>query len=334
MALGHIAAFLSLSPPIGNIGGSLALLEVSLLSRSLSEDPQRRHSSEPETQWDTAGLHSTVVVKNAPASDVALRPLSSRATSIPEHLRTDSVPMMKTVPIPRQSLSSAVAERLREKIVRGELQDGEQLRQDRLAFEFEVSRIPVREALRQLEAEGLIKIVAHRGAVVSALSPDEIEELFDIRALLECEVLRLSIPRLTDADLEKAGQLCAAFDKSVQQDDDSRHWDRLNAQFHAVLYSRADRPQFTTLIRMVVNNGERYSRLQAYLKRGFELASAEHRMLLELCRKKDVAAACTLLHSHISRAGRSLKEFVTIQRERTRENAERARESGAHATAE
>jgi DNA-binding GntR family transcriptional regulator len=241
----------------------------------------------------------------------------------------------KTVPIPRQSLTSAVAERLREKIVRGELQDGEQLRQDRLAFEFEVSRIPVREAMRQLEAEGLIKIVAHRGAVVSALSPDEIEELFDIRALLECEVLRLSIPRLTESDLEKAANVLALFEKSVQHDDDARHWDRLNAQFHSVLYSRANRPQFSSLIRMINNNGERYSRLQAYVQRGFQRATEEHRMLLDLCRKKDVAAACNLLQAHIRRAGQSLKEFVSVQRERAREAAERGHRSQPHsATAE
>src|SRR5690242_21954343 len=90
--------------------------------------------------------------------------------------------------IPRTSLSSAVAEKLREKIVQGDIQEGEQLRQDAIAQEFAVSRIPVREALRQLEAEGLITIVPHRGAVVSLLSCDEIEELFEIRAILEPEV--------------------------------------------------------------------------------------------------------------------------------------------------
>jgi len=68
-------------------------------------------------------------------------------------------------------------------ILRGEIQEGEQLRQDAIAADLQVSRIPVREALRQLEAEGLIKIVAHKGAVVSSLSSEEIEELFDIRAL-------------------------------------------------------------------------------------------------------------------------------------------------------
>src|SRR6185437_7364684 len=101
---------------------------------------------------------------------------------------------MADSPIPRQSLASAVADKLRDKIILGELQEGEQLRQDVIAAEFQVSRIPVREAFRELLAEGLIDINPNRGAVVSAVSPAEIEELFHIRALLECEVLRVSIP--------------------------------------------------------------------------------------------------------------------------------------------
>ena len=84
----------------------------------------------------------------------------------------------KSAPIPRQSLSAAVVERVREKILSGELREGEQLRQDAIANEFQISRIPVREALSHLAAEGLITIYANRGAVVSALSPDEIMQLF------------------------------------------------------------------------------------------------------------------------------------------------------------
>src|SRR5512140_2892556 len=104
----------------------------------------------------------------------------------------------RSAPIQRQSLADAVAERLREQITNGELHEGEQLRQDAIAKEFQVSRIPVREALLHLEAEGLITTVANRGAVVSALSPEEIEELFDIRSVLECHALRLAIPNLTE----------------------------------------------------------------------------------------------------------------------------------------
>src|SRR5579864_7793422 len=118
----------------------------------------------------------------------------------------------KSAPIPRQSLASAVVERLREKILSGELREGEQLRQDAIADEFQISRIPVREALSHLAAEGLIKIVANRGAIVSALSPEEIGELFETRAVLECYMLRHAIPNLKEEDFERAEDILRQFE--------------------------------------------------------------------------------------------------------------------------
>lgn len=216
--------------------------------------------------------------------------------------------------IPRTSLASVVAERLREMIIRGEIQEGEQLRQDAIASDFQVSRIPVREAMRQLEAEGLITIVPHRGGVVSALSPEEIEELFDIRALLECEVLKLSIPNLTDDDFQKAEAILQIYEKALWMKEEVGTWGRLNWQFHSTLYSRANRPRFMAMIQTINNNGDRYTRLQLYLTQAFETAKQEHRLLLELCRKRDIAGACELLESHIHNAGRTLKEFVKQRR--------------------
>ncbi|HEV2288969.1 MAG TPA: GntR family transcriptional regulator [Candidatus Acidoferrales bacterium] len=216
--------------------------------------------------------------------------------------------------IRRVSLTSAVADKLREKIIRGEIQEGEQLRQDAIAKDFDVSRIPVREAMRQLEAEGLINIVPHRGAVVSALSPDEIEELFDIRALLECDVLRLSIPNLTESEFGKAEEILQAYEKALWIKEEVGTWGRLNWQFHSTLYSRAKRPRFIALIQTINNNGDRYTRLQLYLTQAFERAKQEHRQLLELCRQRDVANACDLLRGHIHNAGQMLKEFVKQRR--------------------
>jgi DNA-binding GntR family transcriptional regulator len=216
--------------------------------------------------------------------------------------------------IPRKSLTSAVAEKLREKIVRGEILEGEQLRQDAIAQEFQVSRIPVREALRQLEAEGVITIVPHRGAVVSLLSCDEIEELFEMRAVLETEVLRVSIPNLTEADFARAEEVLATYDAALRDEGDVGEWGRLNTIFHSILYNGARRPQFMAVIRNINYNGERYIRLQLYLTRAVERAREEHRMLLDLCRKRDVEAACELLARHIRDAGKSLSRFVAEQR--------------------
>ncbi len=216
--------------------------------------------------------------------------------------------------IPRQSLTLAVADKLRDQIIRGEIAEGVQLRQDAIASQFQVSRIPVREALRQLEAEGLITIVPNRGAIVPVLSPEDVEELFTIRALLEPELLKLSIPRLTQSNFSQAEGVLKEFEIELQQEDHMSRWGRLNWQFHSILYSRANRPRFLSIVRNVDNNGERYTRLQLYLTHGASRANEEHRQLLELCRSRDVVAACRLLRQHIQHAGQSLKQALVERR--------------------
>lgn len=216
--------------------------------------------------------------------------------------------------IPRQSLTSAVADKLRDEIIRGRIPEGAQLRQDAIAKQYKVSRIPVREALRQLHAEGLITILPNRGAIVPALSPDDIEELFTIRALLEPEVLKLSIPHLTDADFSRAGTILQEYARDLRREDHVSAWGRLNWEFHSTLYSRANLPHFMSVIRKVNNTGERYTRLQLYLTHGAERANEEHHRILELCREREVAAACKLLRQHIQHAGQSLKEVLRQRR--------------------
>jgi DNA-binding GntR family transcriptional regulator len=213
--------------------------------------------------------------------------------------------------IPRQSLPSAIAERLREKILRGELREGEQLRQHVIADEFNVSRIPVREAFRQLEAEGLIKIIEHRGAVVSALSPDEIEEQFDIRAALECAVLRHAVPLLTEEDFALAEKVLEQYETAIDNDSDFEVWGDLHWQFHSTLYAAARRARFMSLIQTVNNNSDRYIRLHILFSRDAHRDDKdEHRALLELCRQQDTQGAISLLEEHITKAGREIKEFM------------------------
>src|SRR4029077_11454416 len=212
--------------------------------------------------------------------------------------------------IPRQSLTSAVADKLREQIIRGEIPEGAQLRQDAIATQYQVSRIPVREALRQLEAEGLIAIVPNRGAIVPALSPSDIGELFSIRALLAPEVLKLSIPHLTEEDFSQADAVLRKYVSELRRQEHVSAWGRLNWQFLPILASGANQPRFLAIIRSGNNSGERYPRLQLYLTHGVQRANEEHHQILELCRRRDVDAACKLLREHIENAGRSLKQVL------------------------
>lgn len=216
--------------------------------------------------------------------------------------------------IERQTVTAATARALREKILSGELQEGEQLRQDALATEYGVSRIPLREALRQLEAEGLVNFNPHRGAVVSTLSLAEIEELFEIRAMIEPDLLRRAIPKLTPTDLKRAEQILETARTMFRTKSDIQHWGQLNWQFHSVLYTPADRPRSMAVVEKLNINIDRYLRIQLLLTNGMSQADQEHTAILAACRGKRIGMATKILKRHILEAGRSL--VLCLQRER------------------
>ena len=109
--------------------------------------------------------------------------------------------------IVRKTTASIVAEELRKRILTGRLREGAQIRQEAIANELGVSRIPVREALRQLEAEGMITLVSHKGAEVTRLEPSEIEELFEVRTMLETWLIENAIGPMTSEDISEAERL-------------------------------------------------------------------------------------------------------------------------------
>lgn len=220
----------------------------------------------------------------------------------------------KADPIPRQSLSAAVIERLRENILSGELREGEQLRQDMIASEFQISRIPVREALSHLAAEGLIKIVANRGAIVSALSPEEIGEMFETRAVLECYTLRQAIPNLTEEHFKRAEEILRQFEASLEDESETKSWGHWNWLFHSTLYAPANRPVMMGFLKTLNHNCDRYTRLHLVFTRKLHLAGQSHKKLLQACRTGDAQVASDALWSHIMDAGQYLKEFIAKRR--------------------
>jgi DNA-binding GntR family transcriptional regulator len=221
----------------------------------------------------------------------------------------------KTSPIARQSLGAAVVERLRDKILGGELREGEQLRQDAIAAEFQISRIPVREALSHLAAEGLVTLVANRGAVVSALSPEEIMELFETRGVLECYMLRCAIPGMRPEDFQRAEDILRHYEESLERDSEVESWGRLNWSFHSALYATANRPKMLALVKNLNVNCDRYTRLHLVVTRDQHRAGQAHRELLEVCKTKDPELAAAALWKHITDAGKYLKEFIKRHRE-------------------
>jgi DNA-binding GntR family transcriptional regulator len=153
----------------------------------------------------------------------------------------------------KQTVTQVVTEQLRRKILSGELPAGAVLRQDAIAADYMVSRIPVREALRQLEAEGLVTFYAHRGAVVSSLTPEDLSELFEMRAEIEPNLLRAAAPHLTARDLKQAERYMLASWRLQGGDRIQPGWD-----FYVVLYGPASKPRHLELVHGLHNQTNRY----------------------------------------------------------------------------
>ncbi|MEH8017934.1 GntR family transcriptional regulator [Rheinheimera muenzenbergensis] len=207
--------------------------------------------------------------------------------------------------------TQVVVEAIREKILTGAIKAGEPLRQAALAEELKVSRIPVREALLQLEAEGLVEFEAHKGATATKLSAEQVTELFELRALLECELLRLAIPKLTEAELAQSEQLLQQMSTAYQAADTSGSWSELNSRFHMSLYRAANRPLTYEMVQNLNSNSDRYIRVHLMLAGGVKKAEPEHSSLLQLVRQKKADAACKLLKQHILGAAAEIKQLVT-----------------------
>ena len=232
-----------------------------------------------------------------------------RVTRFCRHLKLPDAqhapPRPMNEPLVHRTLSAAIVEKLRLAILDGSYPAGAQLRQDALAEAYRVSRIPVREALFQLEAEGLVRIEPHKGAVVSAFSREEIDDVFDLRVLLEPRLLAASVPRMDRADLEAAAALDAAFAHAVQAGEVAR-WGELNARFHLSLYRHAPRPRSLAIVTALLQTSDRFTRLQMNRTPAMTRARSEHHRLLALCRERRLDAACDHLAAHIEKVRRDL----------------------------
>jgi DNA-binding GntR family transcriptional regulator len=207
-----------------------------------------------------------------------------------------------------------VVETLREKILSGEIKAGEPLRQAALADELNVSRIPVREALLQLEAEGLVSFEPHKGATATELNADQVDELFELRAMLECDLLTASLPLLTEEKLTEATDILSKLDRALGKENAANTWSELNSSYHNCLYSAANRPQTQDLVNTLNKNADRYIRMHLLWAGGISKAGPEHNQLLAYCKTGNIEKAVAILKQHILSSRDEIKAFLT-QRE-------------------
>ncbi|MFP8967196.1 GntR family transcriptional regulator [Pokkaliibacter sp. CJK22405] len=217
--------------------------------------------------------------------------------------------MSKSIPV-HKTRTQLVAEVIRDRILSGEIPAGTPLRQDALAKELNVSRIPVREALLLLEAQGLVEFEPHKGATASETSADMIAELFGLRALVESDILAKAIPLMTEETFSQAEKILAEFDNALDTGTQIENWSSLNQAFHAKLYQCANQPLTMEVIASLNMRSDRYIRMQLVLTEGIKKAEKEHRELLSLCQAGKVEDAVSLLRNHIIEAGVAIEQWL------------------------
>jgi DNA-binding GntR family transcriptional regulator len=211
--------------------------------------------------------------------------------------------------IEKSSLGDRVLAELRRKIIAGDLAAGSALRQEKLAADLGVSRIPVREAIRKLEAEGLVHSEPHRGSVVAPLSLEELTELFELRMRLEPWLFGLAIPLMTEAQFAAAEAVIATSVASVSIDS----WSDLNWQFHAALYEAAQRPQAMRMLTTLHQIANRYINLHRAVVHDVQVELSDHRALVQHARVRDVHAGMAALAEHIRRVAAGLQGEIKHQ---------------------
>ena len=203
------------------------------------------------------------------------------------------------------SPAAVIFDALRKEIVSGVLAPNALLGQEHLASRFGVSRMPVREAIWQLEAMGFVTIEPNRRARVAPASQADFIEIFDMRLAAECLAIRRAIPELSNARVDQA----EAIQKQIERASGER-FGALNGAFHMMLYRAAPQPRLLAHVAMLSNAADRYRSMTRAAPSFREKSNREHYELLAACRSRDTEAAVDCLTRHIGDARDALAPLV------------------------
>lgn len=199
--------------------------------------------------------------------------------------------------------ADAITTELRNMILSGGYPIGVQLKQEALAKRFGVSRIPVREALKRLQVEGLVEHTPHQGSIVAGQTIPQLLETLDIRIGLESRALKLAIPNMQESDFLAAQEILARYDQS----DSPREWSELNLEFHLCLYRPCGLPRLLKMIEEMVRGIAMHLRAMQSYRVGRKSPQCEHREILDACMAGDVGRAVQLLEQHVDHTKEVLK---------------------------
>jgi DNA-binding GntR family transcriptional regulator len=197
------------------------------------------------------------------------------------------------------SLSEIAYQQVRDAILSGALAAGQSLGQEEIASRIGTSRVPLREALQRLEAEGLVMLRPRRGYIVTSLDPEEIKDIFDIRMMLEERAGYLATLHASAEDVAEVEKLLRAMDGlSIANAKDATRFAERNRAFHERLYASSGRAQLCRLMNTLRTNVERYIRIGAQIAGNLERVRKEHQEMFDAFKRRDAETVGRLCREH------------------------------------
>ena len=211
--------------------------------------------------------------------------------------------------IEKKTLHEEIANNLRELIMSGELHEGDKIKEDELCSSMGISKTPLREALRVLSVEGLIKLVPNRGSFVSTPTFEEIREMFDVMSVLEGICARAAAEKMSAKDLAALEKLHDRLENNFKRRA-QREYIRINNQFHSFVQELAGNRTLNQIVNGLRQKILIYRYQSLNLPERFEQSIQEHRDLIEAFRKKDPKKVETLMRRHLKKQCDALEKLA------------------------
>lgn len=197
---------------------------------------------------------------------------------------------------PRRTANQFVRESLRRAILSKRIPPGSRLVQAEIARQLNVSSTPVREALRELAAEGLVRLDAHHTAVVNSGDLDDLEEIYALRRMLEPYCIRLAVTRVSDADLSRAEEI----NRRMSETKNPAEWVRLNAEFHGILTDAAGSPRLSAILKGLRDSASVYVGVRIQSDEELQASILDHRRIIDAFKARDAESAAATVLAHIT----------------------------------
>ncbi len=206
----------------------------------------------------------------------------------------------------RKTLTAQVQERIREAIIQNVLKPGTRIDQAQLAEDLSVSIVPVREALKSLDAEGFVSIIPRRGAFVTDLSLGDMDELYDARQMIEGEAIANAVSSLSDADFAHMRHLTETM-KAAIANHEVTEYIALNREFHLHIYNSLNNQYLIQVIQTLWERSELYRYRYLAVTHDIDAIYAEHMAIIEACEARDSMGAREAAQAHIQHARTGLR---------------------------